>query len=113
LKLNVRQRILVNLKTDVILDGKRYDGTIQNLSKHGMMVSANTALKFTNKAEVEIKCKLPSDDTLHLHCKVIWYTIRKSSQQFKFSMGLTIFNPPIIYNDFLHFINKPSATVGV
>jgi hypothetical protein len=108
---DVHKRIYVNLKTEFIFDGERYDGIIQNLSKHGMMVSASTAVKFSTKAVVEIKCELPSNDTLHLRCKVIWYSNKNSSQQFKFSMGLAILNPSILYNDFFYSINKSTVTL--
>ncbi|MHA2123175.1 MAG: hypothetical protein ACW990_18405 [Promethearchaeota archaeon] len=113
MKLDVHKSIPFNLKTEFISDGKRHDGIIENLSNSGMIVSTNTAVKVTNKAAIEIKCKLFSNDILRLHCEVIWYSIKKSSQEFKLSMGLTILNPPMIYNDFLHFINKSSFPVGI
>jgi hypothetical protein len=72
------QRIIVNLKTEFVSDDKMYDGIIQNLSKNRMMVSADT-----------------------------WYTIKNSSQDFKFSMGLEIINPPQEYKDFIKtLLNK-------
>ncbi len=106
----MQKRISVNLKTEFITDGKKYDGVIQNLSQRGLMVSATTAVKLASKAVVEIHCKLPSDDMLHLHCRVIWYSIKNSSQKDRFSMGLAILNPSMLYNDFLCSLRNSTAT---
>lgn len=101
------QRILVNLKTEFISDGKRYDGIIRNLSEDGIMVSTDTKVDISPETKVEIKYNLPSKETLNIYCKVRWYTIKNSSQDFKFSMGLEIINPPQEYKEFIKtLLNK-------
>jgi hypothetical protein len=66
----VFQRILVNLKTEFISDGKRYDGIIRNLSKDGMMVSTDTKVDISPETKVEIKYNLSSKETLNIYCNV-------------------------------------------
>jgi hypothetical protein len=101
------QRIIVNLKTEFVSDDKMYDGIIQNLSKNRMMVSADTKVNISPEKKVEIKYNLSSKETLNIYCKVRWYTIKNSSQDFKFSMGLEIINPPQEYKDFIKtLLNK-------
>lgn len=101
------QKIIVNLKTEFISDGKMYDGIIENLSKNRMMVSTYTKVNISTEKKVEIKYNLSSKRTLNFHCNVRWYTIKNTSHNFKFSMGLEIINPPQGYKDFINtLLNK-------
>jgi hypothetical protein len=102
----MKERIPVSLEAKIILNGKRYEGTIQNISIVGMMVSTNTTVKVSLNEIVEVKFKPPSHKTFKLHCRVKWFRTMNGSRNFKFSMGMEIINPPIIFKDYFNSIYK-------
>lgn len=101
-------RIPVELDAKISLNGNKYCGFIRNLSLGGILVSTNKKIKVSTNEKVEVKYKLSSKKTLHLYCRVKWFTSHDDTNDFKFSMGLEIINPPAIYKDFLHSIFKSS-----
>jgi hypothetical protein len=102
----MKERIPVSLKAKIISNGKRYEGTIQNISIVGIMFSTNATVKVSLNEIVEVKFKPPSHKTFKLHCRVKWFRTMNGSGNFKFNMGMEIINPPIIFKDYFNSIYK-------
>ncbi|UCF86953.1 MAG: PilZ domain-containing protein [Nitrospiraceae bacterium] len=106
----MKERIPVSLEAKIILKGKRLEGTIQNLSAGGMMISANKTIKVSVNEIVEIKFKPPSHKTFKLRCRVKWFTTMNDSSNFKFRMGMQIIDPPVLFKDYFNSIYKYSVS---
>ncbi len=83
-----------------------YAGFIGNFSGTGMYMivpSANPKINFTPGTIFNLKLKLPSEETLNLHCSLVWaYEIPLSNPVGKsaYNMGVEIIDPAQKYKEF-------------
>ncbi len=94
------ERIILNLPAEVIMAGKHYAGSIENLSPAGIyLVTAPTgnSADFTPEALLTLKFTLPSGEGVDLNCKIKWSYLTPP-HGFTNSIGLEIINPPASYS---------------
>ena len=97
------KRITVSLKAERISGDSNHSVFIENLSEHGICMTAapaKTAKDFTPETIVRLKLQLSSDEILNLNCKVIWSHNTLPHGLTK-SVGLEIIDPPPKYTEFV------------
>ncbi len=97
------KRITVSLKGERISGDLSHAVFIENLSEHGICITAapaKTAKDFTPETPVQLKLQLSSGETLVLDCNVIWAHKTAPDGSTK-SVGLEIKDPPLKYKEFL------------
>ncbi len=98
------KRIDFKLNAEINLSGKRYKGSIENLSEGGLfeIFFSEEALKnLTTGASLGVKFQIPSEDIIDLHCKIVW--LRVGPEQIvglRYYMGLEIIYPSLEYKEF-------------
>ncbi len=125
-----RKKITISLDAKLISGDKSYSGFIENLSEHGLKwyqyegfveslckneisiktAPAKTAFNIVPGSKIELECKLPSGEKMHLLCKVIWSYKALSQETTKNStveplpkyttIGMEIIDPPLKYNNY-------------
>ena len=93
-------RTIVNLEAELILDGTRYTGMIENYSEEGIyikVVPTKAPLNLVSETPVELKFqRLPGEPmNQHLHCKIKWY-YKTPPHGLTDSIGLEIIDPAVI-----------------
>lgn len=97
------KRITVSLKAERISGSSNHSVFIENLSEHGICMTAapaKTAKDFTPETNVRLKLQLSSGETLNLDCRVIWSHKTLPHDPTK-SVGMEIIDPPLKYLEFL------------
>lgn len=72
---------------------------IENLSEEGIYVvttPSDVSLEFTPETPAELRFKIPSGETLNLHCKIKW-SYKNPPHGLTNSVGMEIINPPFVY----------------
>ncbi len=95
-------RIPVKFEAELISNGIRYDGVIENLSEDCIYIRTlpkKTAVDFPPETTLELEFQLPSGETLNLHCKVIWSN-KTTPNGLTNNLGLEIIEIPLTYEEF-------------
>jgi NADH dehydrogenase FAD-containing subunit len=95
----ISDRILKELKADLIENRARYDATIENFSENGIKVITDTAVDILPDETIDLEFEIPSGEVLSLHCKVIWSS-KISSESLLKDIGLEITENSLEYEDF-------------
>ncbi len=97
------QRIVTTLDAELILNENNYTGVIENISKDGIYMRtlpANIPMEFATGTKLELKVKLPSEETLILHCEIM-RSNNISSDGLTSGIGMKVIDPPSEYDDLL------------
>ncbi len=95
-------RIPVELEAELILNSKRYEGVIENISEEGVYMkipSEKMPADLAPGSELELEFELPSDETLTLNCKLMWSDNTQPDSSSN-NIGLEITDLPQEYEDF-------------
>jgi hypothetical protein len=95
------ERLAKELKAELILNGHRYNVTIENFSENGIKVISepnNTAVGILSDEIVDLEFEIPSGEVLSLHCKVKWSS-KRSSDSIIEDIGLEITENSPEYED--------------
>ena len=99
------KRIGFKLNAEINLSGKRYKGSIENLSEGGLfeiIFSEADLTDLATGASLGVKFEIPSEEIIDLHCKIVW--IRVGPEQIvglRYYIGLEIINPSPEYKEFI------------
>jgi hypothetical protein len=97
-------RTPVNLKATIISDGETYPGFIQNVSEDGIGYLIESVFEadkeFSPKKILLLNLHIPSGETLHLNCEIIWCS-RKAPDDKRLTIGLQTIKPPQKYKRFV------------
>ena len=69
------QRITAGFKTEIIYNGVRYPGVIENISASGASVLTDpidSEVEFVAYEATELKFEAPSGDEVTLECTIMW-----------------------------------------
>jgi hypothetical protein len=98
------RRIPVNLEANIISAGKSYVGLIENVSEGGLEYLMTSQVlvseKFTPKKSLEVTFVIPSGETLHLNCELVWF-LRAPLSEKLLTLGLKIIDPSTKYKEFI------------
>jgi hypothetical protein len=103
------KRIKVNLRAERISGDEKYAVFIENISEHGIHMittSSHTHKKYKSGTELELKFKLPTGETINLHCKTQWAYSRIPPEKVIDSIGLEIIDPPLQYIKFVRALHQ-------
>ena len=96
--------IPVFINTNIVANGKNYNGIIGNLSTNGAFVEivpTTTVTPFIPPKKLDLKFQETSKKTYTLKCQVAWlYTKRNSSNNLISSIGVEIINPSPAYKKY-------------
>lgn len=99
------KRIDFNLDGELISNNKSYMVFTKNLSQNSIHLStllAKTSIDFNSEADLELKIKSPSGETLHLLCETLWlHSYKTPAHGLTNNMCVKIINPPSKYMEFL------------
>lgn len=98
-----KERVKKEFVADLIVNGKTYGATIENISESGIKVRVATedsAEHFWPDRGVELQFDPPSGVTVRLACRVVWSS-RTSARSLFVDVGLEINDTTQLYNDFL------------
>ncbi len=94
-----------DIEIEIISGEKKYSGTIENLSEHGLYLETSSIniLKDSTDFDPGIDCEVRFSDSLgdeiSLSCKVVWsYGI--APEGLKMKVGMEIIFPPPVYLNF-------------
>jgi hypothetical protein len=91
------------LKADLVHNGNKYSGVIEDICDHGMKVisaSGNGVTSFIPESVFELKFQLPSDSKTCLHCQVRWVHINKTPiHGLTYRMGMEVLKCTPEYRD--------------
>lgn len=97
------QRIAITLDVELILNENNYIGVIENISKDGIYMKTlptKSPMEFTPGTKLKLKIKPHSEETLILHCEIMW-SKNTSSDGLTSDIGMTIIDSPAEYYDLL------------
>ena len=98
------KRIDFKLNAEINLSGKRYKGSIENLSEGGLFeifFSDAYLTDLTTGASLGVKFQIPSEEIIDLHCKIVWLRVGPDEiVGLRYYMGLEIINPSTEYKEF-------------
>ncbi len=93
------------IEIEIISDGKKQAGLIENLSEHGLYLETavvnilQDSTGFVPGAECEVRFSDNSGEQIRLNCKVVWsYGIAPEGSRVK--VGMDIIFPPPLYLSF-------------
>jgi len=93
-----------SLDAEITLNGVNYSGIIMNYSEEGLFLVSATLYEVDEVdalTEMEIRCALPSEETINLKCEVKWSNIKDSPFGVSLNMGMKILDPPKKYTEFI------------
>ncbi len=95
------KRKIVSIKAEVVLEGEKSAGLIENISAGGfyLVTAANKAREFSAGKIANVRFIGPSGATIDLHCNVIW-EYKTPPHGMTHSVGMEIKNPSQEYTDF-------------
>ncbi len=99
----IHKRKIVSLNVELIAEGKRYAGIVENITEDGLYMIANpskTSCVFSSETKLELKFQLNSGKILHLPCKVTW-SYKTPPHGLTNSIGMEIIDPPLSYKESL------------
>ena len=95
------KRIDAKISAELSIDGKYYEGSIDNLSEEGLFEIVLTDIEntdFTLKKNIRVKFHRPSGEDLDLKCQIIWLRLNRDNHaRLKCCMGMEIISPPESY----------------
>jgi hypothetical protein len=97
------QRIVAAFNAELTLNENNYTGVVENISKEGIYMRtlpAKVPTDFTPGTKLELKVTPRSEETLILHCEIIW-SIHTSTDGLTSGIGMEIIDPPSEYDDLL------------
>jgi len=99
------KRIDAKISAELSIDGKYYEGSIDNLSEEGLFEIVLTDIEntdFTLKKNIRVKFHRPSGEDLDLKCQIIWLRLnRDNPARLKCCMGMEIILPPESYKKYV------------
>ncbi len=98
------ERVADSLDAEIIMKENSYAGIIMNFSEHGLNMVTATLFDIANitaETLLDLKCKLPSGDTVDINCEVKWFNQKPSPFGVSFCIGMEIKDPPIEYTEFV------------
>jgi len=99
------KRIDAKISAELSIDGKYYEGLIDNLSEEGLFEIVFTDIEetdFTLKKNLRVKFHRPSGEDLDLKCQIIWLRLnRDNPARLKYCMGMEIISPPESYKKYV------------
>ncbi|HDZ62117.1 MAG TPA: PilZ domain-containing protein [Nitrospirae bacterium] len=99
-------RIPFDLEIELVIDGIRYDGTIENISSTGIQVKTvplKSPVNFSQDKEVEAEFRTPADELFSLTCKIIWSETDPSDSNLV-NIGLEISEYSPDYDEFYKIV---------
>jgi hypothetical protein len=104
------KRIDNKINAEVKIDGKYYEGSIENIYEEGLFEIVFPEIKvtaLTPKKLLEVKFHQPSKEDLDLECKIVWLRLNKDSPaKLKYCMGMEIISPLESLKKFEKFSNN-------
>ena len=102
----IRSKKIDNMiNAEVKIDGKYYEGSIDNLSEEGLFEIVFTDIEktdFTLKKNFRVKFHRPSEEDFDLKCQIIWLRLnRDNPARLKYCMGMEIISPPESYKKYV------------
>ena len=98
------ERVIDNLDAEVVMDGASFSGIIMNFSEKGVHMVTATLFDvegIASESLLDLKCKLPSGDTIDMNCEIKWFNQKPSPFGVSFSIGMEIKDPPLEYRQFV------------
>jgi hypothetical protein len=102
------KRIRVDLKAERISGDSKQGVFIENISSDGIHIvtsPSRTHKEYFPGADVDLKFRLNSGETIRLACKIRWVHLNEPSNGLTDSIGLEILNPPRKYLEFVESIH--------
>lgn len=96
------KRIFPGFKAEIIHNGKRYSGVIDDLCEYGLCVITSvitSAADFQPNTKIEIKFKPHPKEILTLICTIKWLN-KLHPADFKYRIGVEIIDPPWDQSDY-------------
>jgi len=98
-------RTEVNIAAEISLFGKSHDCFAENLSENGLCVTTSpttSAKNFVPGTSQDVKLKLPSGETIDIHCEVRWlHSFILESLRVVNSLGMQLIRKPPEYLAYL------------
>lgn len=98
------KRLVDNLDAEIVAGGTTYSGIIMNFSEDGLYLvtaTSNKVVEIGNHSKIQLKCKLPTGESLDMECEIKWFQTKTSPHGTSFSMGMEILRPPAKYKKFI------------
>ena len=98
------ERMDDSLDAKIVMGESVYSGIIMNFSEKGLhMVTATlfNVVEIAPDTMLDLKCKLPSGETVDMNCQVKWFRQKPSPFGVSFSIGMEIKEPPLKYREFI------------
>lgn len=106
------KRIPSNLKATIVSEGKRYEGSIENISEGGVEYLLTSLIhvsgEFKPDKEMQLSFQMPSGETLNLTCEVKWY-LKDSPEEETMVVGMKIIEPPQEYMELVKHLESEDA----
>ncbi len=102
------ERVADSLDAEFVMKDTSYNGIIMNFSEKGLNLVTATLFdiaNITSETLLDLKCKLPSGNTVDMNCEVKWFNQKPSPFGVSFSIGMEIKNPPLEYTEFVQTIH--------
>jgi hypothetical protein len=97
------KRLIIDLPAEVIINDKRYAGTIANLSEEGIYIvtaPSKSSTELTPDTDLELRFQFPSGEKMALQCRIKW-AYQTPPHGYTTSVGLVIIDSPITYKKLL------------
>jgi len=105
------KRTSVQLKAEIISDGKSFAGSIENVSEGGVGYLINSSINdstdFIPKKKIEISFLTPSGNNINVECETVWFSRPKEGTS-NLSLGLKIVNPTSEYKEWITTLSGSS-----
>jgi hypothetical protein len=100
------KRIDNKTRAELTIDGKNYEGSIENLSEEGLFEIAFVDVEVSDFVPEKIfggKFHKPSGEELNLQGKIVWLLLnRNNPDRLTYCMGMEIISPPVSYKEFVY-----------
>jgi len=104
-----QKRLHLHIKAKIRLDDNEYDGYIENISENGIGYLLSSSFKPRDEIRVtkyfELTLEIPLDNTVSLHCEVMWINKGTFSGS-TVGLGMKIIDPP---QEYIDWVNKENA----
>jgi hypothetical protein len=100
----VHKRKIVDFNVELLVNGIRYAGNAENMSRTGLYVIINpsgSTIDIASGTELELKFQLSSGQLLNIPCQVKW-TYKTPPHGLTYSIGMEILKPSAKYMEFFN-----------
>jgi hypothetical protein len=102
------KRVPVKLEAELVFDGSKHIGFIENVSDHGLnllTISKKAVTTFIPGAKLELAFQ-PSEEKINLQCEISWVQItRNPPNDLIYRLAVEIKEPPLKYRDFFNALH--------